>query len=62
MKPTADIKLTKEEASLLLQILSSAMDDPALESAPVGKIIKADIKRIHGKVWGEMVVIQDMGA
>jgi len=57
MKPTANIKLTKEEANLLLQILESAMDDPALESAPVGENIKADIKRIHGKVWAEKVVL-----
>ena len=51
------IKLTKEEANLLLQILESAMDDPALESAPIVENIKADIKRIYGKVWAEKVVL-----
>ena len=52
MKPTADIKLTKEEATLLLQIIENAMVYSDED--------KAAIKRIYNKVWAEKVVIQDM--
>ena len=53
MKPTADIKLTKDEVSLLLQILDSAMGDSDSHTQHF------DIKRIYNKVWAEKVVLQD---
>ena len=52
MKPTTNIKLTKEEATLLLQIIENAMVYSDED--------KAAIKRIYNKVWAEKVVIQDM--
>ena len=59
MKPTTNIKLTKDEAKLLLRILGDAMTYPT--NRP-GNVAVDDIKRISNKVWAEMVVIQDMGA
>ena len=57
MKLTADIKLTKEEAKLLLQILQGAMIYPTNRPR---RASSDDVHRIYNKVMAEQVVLSDM--